>query len=174
MNVYNFKELNETIQAGKVNATEQQILFWFRNRRRENKIKRDPSYRDGDSSEISDGGGIWITDTPPPKPQTGNLTDETDEHDRMNNVISHDDVSQSNPSETEFSWRPRLKRSKEKLGWKVMNDLNDIQLIQQFHVCDICEIRNGFSIIHDVFNYWRFFARCKNFSQNKLYFRGKS
>ena len=110
--------MNETKQAGKVNATEQQILFWFRNRRRENKIKRDPNYCDGDSSEISDGGGIWITDTPPTKPQTRNLFEEIDEHDNMNNVISHEDESLDNPSETEFGWRPRLKPSKEQLGWK--------------------------------------------------------
>ena len=121
--------MNETKQAGKVNATEQQILFWFRNRRRENKIKRDPNYCDGDSSEISDGGGIWITDTPPTKPQTRNLFEEIDEHDNMNNVISHEDESLDNPSETEFGWRPRLKPSKEQLGWKVMKNLNDIKLI---------------------------------------------
>ena len=135
---------NETKQALKVNASEQQILFWFRNRRRENKIKRD--YCDGDSSEISDGGGIWITDTPVTRSQPRNLLDEIDEHDNMNHVISNEDESTNNPSETEFGWRPRLKPSKEELGWKVMKNLNDIKLIQQFHVCDICELRNGFRI----------------------------
>ena len=153
-------KVNETKQAGKVNATEQQILFWFRNRRRENKIKRDPNYCDGDSSEISDGGGIWITDTPPPKPQTRNLFEEIDEHDNMNNVISHEDESQDNPSETEFGWRPRLKPSKEQLGWKVMTNLDDIKLIEQFYVCDICELRNGFIIAH-LANHWKFFESCK-------------
>ena len=76
-------------------------MFWFRNRRRENKIKRDQNYHDGDSSEISDGGGIWITDKPPPKSQPRNLFEEIDEHDNMNHVISHGDESSSNPSETE-------------------------------------------------------------------------
>ena len=65
----------------------------------------------------------------------------------MNHVISNGDESSNNPSETEFGWRPRLKPSKEDLGWKVMKNLKDIDLIQQFHVCDICELRNGLSMI---------------------------
>ena len=164
--------MNETKQAGKVNATEQQILFWFRNRRRENKIKRDPNYCDGDSSEISDGGGIWITDTPPPKPQTRNLFEEIDEHDNMNNVISHEDESLDNPSETEFGWRPKLKPSKEQLGWKVMKNLNEIKLIEQFYVCDICELRNGFRISH--FAYYLRFLPDKRFEPEKVSFLKKT
>ena len=65
----------------------------------------------------------------------------------MNHAISNGDESSNNPSETEFGWKPRLKPSKEDLGWKVMKKLKDIDLIQQFHVCDICELRNGVSRI---------------------------
>ena len=114
-------------KAKKLKATLNQITNWFKKRRMRfqeatgEKVKRVNS----DLSDLEN--GIII---PPPSSQT-----------LPNNTGNNTDCSDSSQDETrKVDRKPVLKKN---VKWKVMEDLDEIQFIQQFYVCDICELRHG-------------------------------
>ena len=122
------------IKASQINATEDQVRTWFQNRRRKKLLKtgkpckRIPSM--DSESELSDNDGTILI--PPPTP----------------NLESSEDVSEESPSRiTDIKSEKRSSdldlKTKKDSQWKIMKDLNDVQFIQQFYVCDFCELRKG-------------------------------
>lgn len=81
-------------------------------------------------SELSDNDGTILI--PPPTPV----------------LESSEDVSEENtPKIVEIKSEIRSSdqdlKTKKDSSWKIMKDLSDIQFIQQFYVCDVCELRKG-------------------------------
>ena len=81
-------------------------------------------------SELSDNDGTILI--PPPTP---NLESSEDVSEESQSRIA-DIKSEKRSSDLDL-------KTKKDSQWKIMKDLNDVQFIQQFYVCDFCELRKG-------------------------------
>ena len=117
-------------KANKLNATVDQITIWFQNRRRRFQAATGQKAKRLDSeSDLSDDDNAILIPPPPPSQILPNNTGSNTE-----NTASSED------EKPKVYVKPVLKKNTK---WKVMEDLDEIQFIQQFYVCDICELRHG-------------------------------
>ena len=77
-------------------------------------------------SELSDNDGTILI-----PPTTPNIESSEESQSRIADIKSEKRLSDQD-----------LKTKKDS-QWKIMKDLNDVQFIQQFYVCDFCELRKG-------------------------------
>jgi len=116
--------------ANRISATEEQVRIWFQNRRRRELIRTGKpckriSCRDSESELSDDHDTVLIPPTP-----INESSDDVSDGGQSRIPVVKSDIKSSDPD---------LKMKKNS-KWKVMKHLDDIQFIQNFYVCDLCEL----------------------------------
>ena len=126
--------IENLIKASRISATEDQVRIWFQNRRRRillktgKPCKRIPSI--DSESELSDDDGTVLI---PPPTSIQESSEDVNEGGHSRIPVMKSDIRSSDQD-------LKMKKDSE---WKIMEDLGDIQFIQNFYVCDLCELRKG-------------------------------
>ena len=112
-------------------------------------------------SDLSEGGGIWITDEVKPQTESHQAHQEKiSKEDQCSSDMESDDEPLIGNSSNRSIEVKDLRTGRE-VEWKIMTNLEDIHFIQSFHVCDICELRN---VIHLDQHYRLHPSKLKNYT----------